>query len=175
MCAQSTILNHKALNHILCMRTQINKCMNGQISISINHTQFWHLWLLVYIAIKLLNHYYKLLIDNDAIHIMWGLKNNRSLLGWNMDRSAMCRHMPLGAASGNNAMPSPRVCSTEHQPHKVLIGSMRKLWDRSSITCSCFWNMACSVAWHFGAVPFRQVLNKPSSHIIWQKQNGILM
>lgn len=133
MCAQSTILNHKALNHILCMRTQINKCMNGQISISINHTQFWHLWLLVYIAIKLLNHYYKLLIDNDAIHIMWGLKNNRSLLGWNMDRSAMCRHMPLGAASGNNAMPSPRVCSTEHQPHKVLIGSMRKLWDQVSL------------------------------------------
>lgn len=38
-----------------------------------------------------------------------------------------------------------------------------------SITCVCLWNIVCSVAWHFRAVLFRQVLKKVSFHIIWQK------
>ena len=41
--------------------------------------------------------------------------------------------MPLNAASGNNAAPSPRVSSPEHKLHKVLIGTMRKLGDQVSL------------------------------------------
>lgn len=38
-----------------------------------------------------------------------------------------------------------------------------------SIACLFLWNMVCSVAWHFRAVLFRQVLKKVSFHNIWQK------
>ena len=34
---------------------------------------------------------------------------------------------------GNDAVPSPRVCSTEQQLHKVLIGIMGNIWDRGRL------------------------------------------
>lgn len=59
---QPTILYWKPLNHILWMRTLVNRCVDGQTSISINPTGFCHHWITVHIAIKLFNRYYKLLL-----------------------------------------------------------------------------------------------------------------
>ena len=101
--------------------------MNGQISISINHMILAPL--VVYIEIKLLNHYFKLLLDHNTICIRWGLRNSRSLL------AGMWTEVQHGAGCsiGNDAVPSPRVCSTEHEPHKVLIGVMGKLWGQERL------------------------------------------
>ena len=81
-------------------------------------------WTDFYLNKPLLNHYFKLLLDHDTICIRWGLRNSRSLLAgmWTEEVQHGTR-----CSIGNDAVPSPRVCSTAHQPHKVLIGIMGKL------------------------------------------------